>query len=481
MEQKANPLPEALARLAVTPTPARTRAHPDFTGRDMTIALLDSGFRRHPDLTEPENRVLACVDSDGTPIEEGETPEGWQWHGTQTSVVAAGNGHLSDGLYRSLAPEAKVVLVRIGERGRISDADIAKGILWVLANRERYDVRILSISAGGDRAVPYLTSVADQAAEEAVDSGIVVVAAAGNAGFERNHLPMPPANAPSVVTVGGYDDNNSLDARALDLYRSSFGPTVDGLLKPEILAPAAWVAAPILPGTPQKQQAEALCTLAATEDAEISARFDELAEAAGLDAELAAGDAAAIRAAIEERLRGGKVVTPHYQHVDGTSFAAPIVASVVAQMLDANPDLQPHAVKHILLTTADRIPGASLVRQGYGILNAYKAVYHARHAPGGLPDYYFRPPHREGESIVFFFMDSAARSVALAGVCEDRIPIGTTFDRLPNGLWRAQLPLPPEGIFRYKFVVDGSRWVEDPNNWLKVDDGDGGLASVLYL
>ena len=38
-----------------------------------------------------------------------------------TSVVAAGNGHLSNGLYRSIAPEAKLVLVKIGKTGRIPE------------------------------------------------------------------------------------------------------------------------------------------------------------------------------------------------------------------------------------------------------------------------------------------------------------------------------------------------------------------------
>jgi len=56
---------------------------------------------------------------------------------------------------------------------------------------------------------------------------------------------IPPANAPSVITVGGYDDKNDLDPTTIDLYHSNFGPTADGTVKPEIIAPAMWVAAPI--------------------------------------------------------------------------------------------------------------------------------------------------------------------------------------------------------------------------------------------
>ena len=45
------------------------------------------------------------------------------------------------------------------------------------------------------------------------------------------------------------------------MYRSSYGPTVDGLQKPEVIAPSIWVPAPILPNTPTAQQAELLKTL----------------------------------------------------------------------------------------------------------------------------------------------------------------------------------------------------------------------------
>ena len=43
----------------------------------------------------------------------------------------------------------------------------------------------------------------------------------------------------------------------------------------------------------------------------------------------------------------GEIVATHYSHVDGTSFATPIVSSIVAQMIEANPKLTPGAVKNI--------------------------------------------------------------------------------------------------------------------------------------
>src|ERR1051325_10513949 len=248
-------------RFGVIPTPVRLNANPDYTGKGVTVAFLDSGFCPHPDLITPINRVVAYEDLDQRRSLSTEQGESWQWHGTQTSVVAAGNGQLSNGVYRGLAQESEVVLVKVSERGRITEENIAQGIQWIIANRERYNIRVLNISLGGDEDVPCSTSIVDQAAEEAISHGIAVVAAAGNSGTEGLHS-IPPANSPSVITVGGYTDHNRLNGNKLDLYHSNFGTTADGTVKPEIVAPAMWVAAPILPATRSYERAEALSRLA---------------------------------------------------------------------------------------------------------------------------------------------------------------------------------------------------------------------------
>jgi serine protease AprX len=468
-------------RFAVVPTPERLGAHEQFTGHGVTIALLDSGFQPHPDLTKPRNRIVTFVDGNTGAVAEFGPPQPFDWHGTQTSVAAAGNGFLSGGRYRGVAPDARVVLVRIGERGRISDEHIARGIEWVVENKDRYRIDVMNISAGGDEPISYTTSVADHAAEEAIRRGIVVVVAAGNSGFETNHQPMPPANSPSVITVGGYDDKNGLQHGDLDLYRSSFGPTVDGLLKPEVVAPAAWVAAPILPGTEQEAKAEALLRLFEADDAALPALARDLADVAKLPKSLLTAKPAALRAELATLIEGDKIVARHYQHVDGTSFAAPVVASVVAQMIEANADLKPAAIKHILLSTADRLQGADVYRQGYGILDAREAVEQARRAPGGLPPAYFSLPQRVDGDLVFYFLDQLAQSVSLVGDFNGWDPGRTPFDQQPNGLWKVSVPYRSAGVFRYKLVVDGDRWIEDPNNWMKTQDATGTLVSVLYL
>ncbi|HKG13016.1 MAG TPA: S8 family serine peptidase [Pyrinomonadaceae bacterium] len=468
-------------RFAVIPTPVRLDADAGYAGRGVTIAFLDSGFYPHPDLTEPHNRIKAFFDIMGEEPTLGATPQPWHWHGTQTTVAAAGCGLLSDGVYRGVAHEASLVLVKVSERGHITEDAIVRGIEWVVENRERLRIRVLNISLGGDEDVPCSRSVIDQAAERAVAAGIVVVVAAGNSGYGERPHSIPPANSPSVITVGGYDDNNSLESGSLGLYHSNYGPTADGTLKPEIVGPAMWVAAPILPETELYRTAEALSQLASAPDYSLRELLRQLWREADLPESILDEDVAAAREIIESRLRRDKIVAAHYQHVDGTSFAAPIVSSVVAQMLEANTSLTPAAVKHVLISTADRIAGAPLARQGYGVLNARRAVAESLCEQHTLDGAAYGPPRVCREGVLFSFHDDSAREVALAGDFNGWKPSRTRLVKGSDGVWLASVEGLLPGRYRYKLVVDGARWTDDPANGLKEPDEFGGFNSVLNV
>jgi serine protease AprX len=466
-------------RFGVIPTPVRLNANPEYTGKGVTVAFLDSGFYPHPDLAQ---RVVAYEDltNEQRDFSSLESVESWQWHGTQTSVAAAGNGQLSNGLYRGLAHEAELVLVKVSERGRITEDHIAAGIHWVIANRDRYNIRVLNMSLGGDEDVPCSKSIVDQAAEEAISKGIVVIAAAGNSGAEGRHS-IPPANSPSVITVGGYTDHNQLNGNERDLYHSNFGVTADGTVKPEIVAPAMWVAAPILPGTRSYERAEALSLLAAAVDYQLPDLARELSEAAELPETVATTDAIGIRAYVESALQQEKIVAAHYQHVDGTSFAAPIVASVVAQMIQANPALTPGAIKNILVSTADRIMSEPVIRQGYGVVNARRAVELAKTERHALNVVGCKPPRIENGRLMFVFHDDSAHSVSVAGDFNGWSQAATPLKRNDSGLWSTEIVVPRVGRLEYKFIINGQRWIEDPSNGMKAPNNYGGLNSVLVI
>lgn len=358
------------------PVPLRMDADERFTGRGVTIAFLDSGFYAHKDLTEPVNRIVAyhsIFDLEPNPLPL-QKPDVASWHGMMTSVVAAGNGHLSDGLYRSIAPGANLVLVKIGKTGRIPESNIETGLRWVFANKDKYGIRIVNISAGGDFEQSYLHNSLCQLVENVVKAGLTVVCAVGNAGLAPGHPVLPPASAPSSIAVGGLDDQNSLDRARRGMYRSSYGPTIDGLQKPEVIAPGIWVAGPILPHTPTADEAHLYAALDAAADDELdniilshSGVDKDLDEARGLQVPL-------LRQLITIKLREKNVINQHYKFVDGTSFASPIVASIVACMLEANPKLTPQQIKRILMDTAERVAGVEVERQGWGVVVPRKAV-----------------------------------------------------------------------------------------------------------
>lgn len=365
---------------APLPIAERIGADLRFTGHGVTAAFLDSGFYAHPDLTTPFSRIHAFYDLihgkfGGTELLQ-DTNDPSAWHGMMSSVVAAGNGSLSHGRFRSLAPEMGVVLVKVGTLARIHHDDIARGLEWVLINRARFDIRVVNVSCAGDFEASYLTDTLSRFAEACVRAGIVVVAAVGNRGDRPGYI-LPPASVPAVISVGGVDDAGNPRMGKVSLYRSSYGPTIDGLQKPEVVTLADWIAAPILPNTPTAKQAALLALLDRTPDPDLGRVLAEhlgvykpLDEAKGRPAYL-------IRQIIGAGLRDGLVIDKHYKMVDGTSFAAPIVTSVVAQMLEANPQLTPLQVKRILVGTATRLAGVEVDRQGWGAVQPRRAVERA--------------------------------------------------------------------------------------------------------
>jgi serine protease AprX len=360
----------------VLSTPLRMDADGRFTGRGVCIAFLDSGFYSHQDLTTPASRILAYHtifegEGDKTTLE---TPDVSSWHGMMTSVVAAGNGSLSNGFYRGIAPDANLVLVKIGHTRGIPEANIERGLKWVMEHREEYGIRIVNISAGGDGQQSYLYNSLSQTVEQAIKEGLIIVCAVGNAGHEPEHPVYPPASSPSAIAVGGLDDRNSLDRAKRGMYRSSYGPTIDGLQKPEVIAPGIWVPAPILPHTQTKEQVELLTALDNAPDDKLRSILEAHP---GVDKELDEANVLRVpllRQLIAIKMLEENVITAHYKYVDGTSFAAPIVSSIIACLLEANPGLSPQQVKRILIDTAERLPAIEVDRQGWGVVAPRHAI-----------------------------------------------------------------------------------------------------------
>ena len=200
----------------------------------MTIALIDSGFYPHPDLTQPQNRIRAWVDAGQAEVivrtfSPTDTPRwsawdgahDWQWHGTMTSVTAAGNGFLSQGLYRGLASAADVVLIQVrDEEGAITNETITRALHWLHEHGPALGVRVVSMSVAGDPVWPLAGNPVDEAVSALVALEMTVVAAAGNSGERRL---VPPATAPLALTIGGLDDHNTFAHEDDALWHSNYG------------------------------------------------------------------------------------------------------------------------------------------------------------------------------------------------------------------------------------------------------------------
>jgi serine protease AprX len=347
-------IPDRAVTTTALALPERLDADPRFCGRGVTIGIVDAGFHPHPDLVRPANRIRVWVDGTREPIEsrwyDADDVPVWpemragaaEWHGLMTSVTAAGNGWLSDGRFRGLASESGVALVRVGNGGAIAADAIARALRWLRAHAGDLRLRVVSLSVAGDEVPPDADNEIDTEVEALVADGVVVVAAAGNDGVRRL---LPPATSLDAITVGGLDDHRSKDCDLWQPWHSNYGVARGAFAKPEVVAPSVWTVAPLLPGSDLSAQSRQLFMRHNLQASEIDRRIADL-----------------------------RLVTPHYHLAEGTSVAAPIVASIAACMIEANPELTPERVKTLLMASASRLRDVAPERQGAGAVNAGRAV-----------------------------------------------------------------------------------------------------------
>ena len=302
------------------------------TGRGVGVAILDSGIAPHPDLA---GRIVASVDftsgGTGTALVPPADPGG---HGTHVAGLVAGDGAASGGAYAGVAPGANLIDVRvIAATGSTTVSTLIAGMQWVLAHRADYNIRVVNLSAGGPATASYRDDPLATAAEVLVFAGITVVVSAGNEG-PRVRTITSPGTDPYVVTVGGIDDSGTATTAddALASWSSRGVTPVDGLAKPDLVAPGRKIVSLRSPGS--------------TLDQEFPDRV-----VAGLDP-----------------------LVPAYFRLSGTSMAAPIVAGVVALMLERSPTLTPEQVKARLKGTATALAYGSPETTGSGLVSASAAL-----------------------------------------------------------------------------------------------------------
>jgi len=466
----------------ILPVALRVDANPKYTGKGVTICFIDSGFYLHPDLVKNKNRIKKIVDitSPRRTVKYFSQPHKESWHGTMTSVVCAGDGSLSNGLYKAIASEAALVLLKVmDDKGKITTENIAKALQWIMKNHKQYNIRVINMSLGDDASGSWKNSKVDVLAEKLIEKGMTIVAAVGN---DDKASIKPPASSPNVIAVGGWDDNNCLEGSENKLYHSSFGKTADDLHKPELIANAIWIAAPILPGTPEQEAARILYDLQQAPDEKLKQKILTSANKAGINiAESEKNDVTFWREKLKNRIQESKFISPHYMHVDGTSFAAPIVTSVIAQMLEINPELTTVQIRKILFGTAKRLPDLPAEQQGFGVIHPGKAIVKTLQNLFAMKQHPSPFINKRKKAIEFYFQNPCASHISLAGSFNHWAHDSLLMEPSVNGLWKIEIPMLPKGTYQYKFFVDDKTWMDDIDNPYREPDGQNGFNSILMV
>ena len=314
------------------------------TGQGIGIALLDSGISPHKALG---TRVVANVNFASG--DSGVTDD--FGHGTHIAGIITGSASAASGVTSAyaggIAPGAHLVNVRVlGPDGTGLTSDVIAGIDWAIANRSKYNIRIINLSLGHSVMEPVAFDPLCEAVERAYRAGIVVVASAGNRGKAENGAPIlggitSPGNSPYAITVAALNTWNTVSRSddSITTY-SSRGPTRFDLgVKPDVAAPGNKVVSLQAAGS-------------------YIARTYPATRVAGTGSNA-------------------------YMRLSGTSMATGVVSGGAALLLHGNRYLTPAQVKLLLQTGSSYLPEDGLMAGGAGSVNIWSS---RRASENGLDD-----------------------------------------------------------------------------------------------
>ncbi len=301
----------------------------NYTGSNVKIAVIDTGISVHPDFFsngDPSaSRIIASRNftSERSVVLEDYTFDDYG-HGTHCAGIAAGNGYLSEGAFRGVAPEALLINAKISNSsGFIEENHVVAAIEWCID----LQADIISMSFGD--VFPEVWNVQTLAIQSAVQNGIIAFASAGNSG-PGFYTSGTPASGLYSISVGATDQNNNLAPF------SSWGPTYDNQIGPEICAPGVNIIAPL------------------SKSSYLEMEFD-----------------------LKEKIYSTKTEFD-YIPLSGTSMACPIAAGAAALLLEAFPHANPEVIRGALILGAYSIESTDYLRnelgQGAGIVNVTQSL-----------------------------------------------------------------------------------------------------------
>ena len=279
-----------------------------YTGKDVGIAYIDTGIHPHIDFMLNQNRVIHFEDF----IDKKQGIYDDNGHGTFVTGVGSGSGIVSNKKYTGFAPQSNIISIKaLNSAGEASAGKILEAMQWIYTNHKQYNIRVVCMSFGSEPLGfndPIMIG-----AEMLWNSGIVVVAAAGNSGPEYETIKSPGISS-KIITVGGMNDNrldqNNFSDNFFEIASfSSRGPALKRF-KPDLVAP-------------------------------------------GVD--------------INSCCNSNKF----YTKLSGTSVSTPMIAGICACAIEKNNRITPQQLKRMLLINCKPIT-FNKNYEGYGLLNAEK-------------------------------------------------------------------------------------------------------------
>jgi len=327
-----------------------------WTGKGIGIGVIDAGVDgTHPDLcARPEfcrgtpvktvQNVKFVGDTDQldpyVAVENVVSTDNTSGHGSHVAGIAAGYGTASStpGKYQGVAPGAHVVGMGTGEAVEV--VNVLAAFDWVLANHQRYNIKVLNNSWGPGYGTPYDPDhPVNRAIDAAWNAGISVVFGAGNDGPRTDALNAFSVN-PHAMSVAGTNKHTQQIG-----FFSSRGVPGSPFWHPTVAAPGELITGP-----------RALSGTTTHAGDASSGSPDPIAQ--------------------EDQ--------PYYGTVSGTSMASPHLAGVVALMQQASYEargvyLTPQQVKNIVQNTAQTgipagLPNYQQYSMGAGLVDAAAAA-----------------------------------------------------------------------------------------------------------
>ena len=274
-----------------------------YEGQGIVMAICDNGFQSADTLPcFRQDLELGHFDftDETTPFYGSPADHGTKCMSTITAIADD---------YYGAATKAQYYLMRSEEMETESPKEM-DNLVAALETADSLGVNVFSVSLGyaefdrADWTLPYSaldgkTTRVSRAATIAARKGMLICVAAGNYGDKEWHTIMAPADADSILTVGAVDTQGVIGAF------SSFGPSADGRVKPEVCA---------------------------------------------------VGVNTAIYSPFGFSMYG-----------NGTSFATPLIAGMAACVWSALPDENAMQIRERILRSSDRYSHPDSTQYGYGI------------------------------------------------------------------------------------------------------------------